>query len=208
MDYKQFSTIIFDLGGVFINLDYQKTIDAFTKLTGKDFNDVFSQKKQFHLFDDLETGEISPSEFRHKLRRAFEFEATDKDIDSAWNAMLLDIPKHRFEILEKIKERGTNVILLSNTNEIHKKAFDVDFKNSISNMSLESHFNKAYLSFLIGDRKPNKSIFERVLRENNLNAKDTLYIEDSIQHIEAAKSLGIQCIHHPTNACISLYDLA
>lgn len=98
MDLKQTKNIIFDLGGVIINIDYDKSIQELQKFCKNDCTIEFSQKEQSHLFDLYETGVSTDEEFRNSLRKAYNIEATDEQIDHAWNAMLLDIPKERIEI--------------------------------------------------------------------------------------------------------------
>ena len=191
---KNYPNIIFDLGGVIINLDYWATVRKFSELCGRDMTESYSQKKQDPIFDDLEVGRIQPQEFRDGLRRIFEFEATDEQIDEAWNAMLLDIPKERIELL---KELGKNkrIFLLSNTNAIHKPVFEQILLDAVGLPKLDSLFENSYYSHEVGDRKPHTSIFEYVVNENGLNPSETLFIDDSIQHIEGARKAGLNAYH-------------
>lgn len=201
---QQYENIIFDLGGVIINLDYGATIREFSKLCQRDMKESYSQKKQAPIFDDLETGKISPEEFRTGFKQLFNFEASDEEIDAAWNALLLDFPKERLDLIQQI---GTQkrIFLLSNTNAIHKIAFEKILHDSLDIPSLSSFFEKTYYSHEMGDRKPNASIFERVLDENQLDPAKTLFIDDSIQHIEGAKKVGLNTCHlTPTTTLLDL----
>ena len=117
-DKNPINSIIFDLGGVLLNLDYQLTISAFTDLGMPDSEALFSQKSQTSFFDDFETGKISAKTFRTEVRSYIKKEVTDAQIDAAWNTMLLDFPKERFDFVHALTERY-RVFLLSNTNEIH-----------------------------------------------------------------------------------------
>ena len=185
--------IIFDLGGVIINIDYQKTIDEFKKLSKEDCTIEFNQKEQSSLFDELETGRISNQEFRNNIREYYQLEATDEEIDAAWNAMLLDIPAERIELLRKLRHNH-KLFLLSNTNAIHLIAFNKIVQDSFGMPALDELFDKCYYSHLVDDRKPNASIFERILSENGLKREETLFVDDSIQHIESAKTIGIETL--------------
>jgi putative hydrolase of the HAD superfamily len=194
---KNIEAIIFDLGGVILNLRYENTIEAFTQLCGRDVSQLYSQQKQSPIFDEIETGKISPKEFRLGLRNILNIhhlDISDEQLDFAWNAMLLDIPKERLEFLQKIGKQK-RIFLLSNTNEIHKKAFDENLYNEHQMKSLDHLFEKAYYSHLVMDRKPNPSIFEYVLTQNNLKPETTLFIDDSHQHIVGASRVGVQTIH-------------
>jgi HAD superfamily hydrolase (TIGR01509 family) len=186
--------IIFDLGGVIINIDYQKAIDAFKKLSKADRTIEFNQKSQSGLFDDLETGRIPEEEFRDKVRECYQVEGSDEEIDAAWNAMLLEIPAERVELLRKLRQKY-KIYLLSNTNAIHLVGFNKIVEDSFGIPNLDSLFDKSYYSHLVGERKPDAAIFEKVLAENNLNREETLFIDDSIQHIESAKAIGINTLH-------------
>ncbi|MFC5271986.1 HAD family hydrolase [Adhaeribacter terreus] len=186
--------IIFDLGGVIINIDYQKTIDAFKKLSKANATIEFNQQAQSALFDELETGRISNEAFREKVREYYQLDATDEQIDDAWNALLLDIPAERIALLRKL-HKNHKLFLLSNTNAIHLIAFNKIVQDNHDMPALDELFDKCYYSHLVDDRKPNASIFERILQENDLKKEETLFVDDSIQHIEAADKLGIKTLH-------------
>ena len=186
--------IIFDLGGVIINIDYQKTIDAFQKLSKAGCTIAFNQQSQSELFDKLETGRISNAAFRDKIREHYQVEGSDEAIDAAWNAMLLDIPQERIDLLRKLR-KDHKLFLLSNTNAIHLIAFNKIVEDSFGIPALVELFDKCYYSHLVDDRKPNPGIFERILQENNLQKAETLFIDDSIQHIESAEKVGIKTLH-------------
>ena len=185
--------IIFDLGGVLLNIDYNLTEQAFQKAGISNFHELFSQLKQTDIFDLLETGKISVDEFVAALQKAASVAITREQILDAWNAMLLDFPVRRLQILQQLQLHH-DLFLLSNTNEIHEKAFnDILFRSrSIPNLGV--FFDKVYFSHRVGLRKPMKEIFELVLNSNGLKPEHTLFIDDSPQHIEAAKTLGIQTI--------------
>lgn len=189
------SAIIFDLGGVILNLDYNLTVEAFRNLGKENFDQLYTQSHQDKIFDRFETGEISAAEFRNYMRGFYEKSISDSQIDEAWNAMLLDLPKHRVTFLEKIA-KNKRIFLFSNTNEIHFNAFRKKIEGDFGNPDLlESLMEKTYYSHLAGRRKPNAEAFQLILDNHGLTAAQTLFIDDSIQHIEGAKKLGIQTIH-------------
>lgn len=193
LDPNSFDAIIFDLGGVLLNIDYQASKKQFEILGIRDFDLHFSQMKQSHLFDNFEKGLISPSSFRKEIKKEGEISSSDEEIDLAWNAMLLDFPLHRLLFLEKIAKH-VPCFLFSNTNAIHIQ----EFKNRMNAQKLISRFENAfqtiYYSFELGQRKPDSEGFLHILKENNLIAEKTLFIDDSEQHIEGAKKTGLQSI--------------
>lgn len=202
-DYKN---IIFDLGGVILNLDYQLTISAFEKLGSGDFEAKYSQLQQVDLFDEYERGEMSSSSFRKGIREVFGLSLSDEEIDTAWNAMLLDLPIERLQLLSDLR-KTKNLVLLSNTNAIHINSFSDYLKEHHDTEDLSGYFDKLYYSFEMGMRKPELRIFQFVLDEQNYNPKETLFIDDSSQHIEAAQTLGVNTYLLRANKGETILDL-
>ncbi len=187
------ATIIFDLGGVLLNINYEKTITAFKELGITEFDNFFTQAAQTKLFDRFDTGDISPDEFRQQLRNISGIHITDQQIDHAWNAMLLDMPPMRIKLLEEVR-KNYRTFLLSNTNAIHYPVYMNYMKQHHGINDLSALFEKQYLSFEMGMRKPNRDIFERVIQENKLSPEKTLFIDDSKQHVYGARQTGLQAL--------------
>jgi glucose-1-phosphatase len=189
---KKIKSIIFDLGAVLLNISYQKTIEEFDKLGIKNSSTFYSKKLQTNIFNLLETGEISESDFIKEIQKHCT-EATNTQILYAWNAMLLDLPQHRLQLLKQLKTEY-NIYLLSNTNKIHISEFENKLGKEQYNEFYQL-FDKVYYSHEIGCRKPNAEAFEIIINENNLISEEVLFIDDSPQHIEGAKKLGIKTYH-------------
>ncbi|MFP5471100.1 MAG: HAD family hydrolase [Bacteroidia bacterium] len=190
---KGIKNIIFDLGGVIFDVDYHRTSQAFKDLGCSNFDELYSQQKQSGLFNELETGNISTQAFVNELLRILPKGITPKQIINAWNAMLIGVPQIR---LNKLLEHKQNyrTFLLSNTNAIHEDAFTkmIVEKNKID--SFAPFFEQLYFSHRIGLRKPNKEIFEFVLEQNNLLPEETLFIDDSPQHLIGAEKTSIKTV--------------
>jgi len=189
--------IIFDLGGVILNLDFKKTELAFAALGIGNFNEYYTLQTVTPIFEKLEIGEITPETFYDEFRKLVRLPLTDEQISTAWNALLIDFPPERINWLKEIKNRY-NIYLLSNTNEIHYNSFSKTFKEQINSGSLDELFIKTYYSHQMGLRKPSKEIFEAILREEGLDMTETVFIDDSEANIEAAKSVGLQTIYLPS----------
>jgi len=198
---EHIDSIIFDLGGVILNIDYQLPVKAFKKLGIDDFSTQFSQQAQSRLLDDYETGAISSDEFLDVLRQWVKPGTGDREIIQAWNSILLDVPETRLFTVEKASENH-RIFLLSNTNDLHIQEFNDYLLDEHNLPSLEPFFEQLYLSYEIGLRKPDLRIFEYVLQDAGLDPSTTLFIDDSIQHIQAASELGI-ITHHLKNQDIS-----
>lgn len=184
-DYDQ---VILDLGGVVLDIDYDASVTAFQSLGFEDFDAQYSQAKQSGIFDDLECGQIEPSEFRYWVRARIT--TSDERIDEAWNAMLLGLPEKRIDLLEKLAKRRP-LFLLSNTNEIHIHAFEGMIAAHIGLRRFMACFQEVYYSSRIGMRKPDPSTFQWVMETNGMIPDRTLFIDDSIQHIEGADAAGL-----------------
>lgn len=187
----QIKNIIFDLGGVIINLDYGKTIAEFNKISKEPFEEIFTQLQQSPFFDQFDKGEISEVDFFSDILTALSIEISHKQFVHAWNAMLLDFPIERLELLKKLKSRY-RLFLLSNTNETHIAQLEMDLYKQHGYKNLEPFFEKVYYSCRMGMRKPDKEIFEFVLKDNKLDPEETLFIDDSPQHIDGAIKAGIR----------------
>ena len=193
--------IIFDLGGVLLNLNYQATIDAFVEIGIKDFSSLYSQKGQKQIFDDFETGKITSNQFISSIQSLTHNYISKDEIIIAWNAMLLEINPKKLDYLLSIKERF-RIFLLSNTNEIHISKFEGVLAKKNELEKFYNCFEKVHYSSRLSLRKPNVDCFKTVLEINQLNASETIFIDDSIQHIEGALKCGIKAYLFPQNYTI------
>ena len=193
--------IIFDLGGVLLELNYQATIDAFVEIGIKDFSSLYSQKEQKQIFDDFETGKITSNQFISSIQSLTHNYISKDEIIIAWNAMLLDINPKKLDYLLSIKERF-RIFLLSNTNEIHISKFEGVLAKKNELKKFYDCFEKVHYSSRLSLRKPNVDCFKTVLEINQLNASETIFIDDSIQHVEGALKCGIKAYLFPQNYTI------
>ncbi len=202
---SEYQAIIFDLGGVVLNIDYHRPVEYFKALGAKNFDLFYSKKSQTTLFDDLETGAIDQASFFNALRKALSLQnTTDKDLENAWNSILLDLPKERLDILKALKTK-TKLFLFSNTNAIHHKAFTESVQKQ-HHAALDTFFDTAYYSHLIHMRKPHPEGFKFILDQNKLTANKVLFLDDSVGHLKGAQALGIQTYHiENTDICDVLY---
>ncbi|MEC7864213.1 MAG: HAD-IA family hydrolase, partial [Bacteroidota bacterium] len=168
----------------------------FKKLGIKNPSSFYSKKAQNNLFNKIETGEISEREFLLKLQKEAP-NTSIKQVKNAWNAMLLNLPETRINLLKKINQKYS-IFLLSNTNAIHiakfEKILGINQYHKFCNL-----FNKVYYSHKIGFRKPQTKAFQLILNENKLLAHEVLFIDDSPQHIEGAEKIGIKTHHLQDN---------
>jgi len=196
MNLSKYKNIIFDLGGVILNLDYHRTFEAFKSFAPQMDDETFVGKiKQHSIFSDYEVGKISSQDFRAEINSFYKMNLEDTTFDTCWNAMLLDLPRYRIELILKLRDSGKQVFLLSNINEIHEREVGLKFKSLGYNFYFKDLFHKAYYSHEIGLRKPHGEVFQLVISENNLDKTETVFIDDSLQHVQGAKSIGLNALH-------------
>jgi putative hydrolase of the HAD superfamily len=192
--HSLYDTVLIDLGGVLIDVDYMAAANAFAQQGFSDFGALYGKAKQDHLFDGFETGAISPTEFRQRIRDILGAPLPDGQIDACWNAMLGNIPPERIELVKRLKERY-QVLLLSNTNAIHVPAFEAIVARGSGIADFKSLFHGAYYSCEIGLRKPDAAAFHYVLDRHHSDPARTLFVDDSIQHVEGARQAGLDAVH-------------
>lgn len=193
MSLEHYEAIIFDLGGVIINLDYQLTTNAFQELGMDNFKESYSQLAQNRLFDDFETGKISSQHFINKLLTLLPSGTSANQVVHAWNSMILNVPQKKIELLDQLRSKY-RLFLLSNTNEIHMVKVRREWKK-VSHQPMEYYFETIFLSNEMGLRKPDPKIFGKVCIEKGLDPLKTLFIDDSPQHISGSRSIGMKTIH-------------
>ena len=191
---KNIKNIVFDLGGVLINLDFKRALDAFKKAG---FENIENQLQSFNregIFDQYELGNISSEEFRAAIRKQAHEELTDSEIDEMWNLILLDIPHEKLKLILDLRSKYM-VYLLSNTNQIH---WEYTCQNAFTyhGFRVNDYFEKTFLSFEMHLAKPDKQIFEQMLHEANLLSEETLFIDDSEANCKAAAEVGIHAHHY------------
>lgn len=195
MKSSNIRNIIFDLGDVILNIDIPLTFRAFSELSGlpvEELNKLFTQNE---LFMKFETGEVDEPAFRSLVRKVLAMpELSDEAIDQAWNALLLDIPPARIDLLKKLSE-NYRLYLLSNTSSIHIRRVNEILQETAGIHRLDELFSQVFLSYELGIMKPAPEIYRTVLERAGLSATETLFLDDNLANTNAASELGIQVIH-------------
>jgi putative hydrolase of the HAD superfamily len=186
--------LIFDLGGVILDLDVPATLKSFSRLSGipeAEVQEIFKGEKGF---EEYEMGRMDDGDFRNFIRDVYRITVSNDQIDGCWNAMLRGIPIRKLELLESLKSHY-NVFLLSNTNNIHHEYINKTLMPSIvKGKVLEDYFHKAYYSHRMLKRKPNPDIYLQVLDENGFIPMETLFLDDNAANVEGARGAGIEAV--------------
>ena len=185
--------IIFDLGGVIIDLNRQSAVDALTELGIKDADILLGEYRQKGLFLQLERGEISAADFYDALLPQCKEGTTCKDIQDALEKFLVSLPKERLSLLRDLRKHDYNLYVLSNTNAIMFNHW-IDNAFRAEGLTINDYFDNIVVSFQEKMCKPDAEIFEIVLKRYNLDPKETLFLDDSEKNCRAAHEVGIRVI--------------
>ena len=194
IDPKGIDAIIFDIGNVLVDIDYEVMVGEFQKIAKHDFSQIVSYARQENFFDLFEKGKISAAEFRSSLRQYLRDDVTDEEIDRTWNAIMIRYPAEKFELLHRLRGKY-KLYALSNINEIHIDVIDRHVKPTFRVPDMRSYFDYAFYSHEMGYRKPEREIYQAMLDHAHLDPAHTLFIDDKAENIEAAAALGIQTYH-------------
>ncbi|MBR4136198.1 MAG: HAD-IIIA family hydrolase [Bacteroidales bacterium] len=198
--------IIFDFGGVLYNIRYQNIAEAFARYGFADFENLYSKAHQVEAFDLFEEGRMSVSEFCDYVRSLSHNPLTDDQIAECWNAILIDFPTSSEQLLKKVRDHY-RIFLFSNTNQLNYEAFTEQMIRKFGYSVPEKYMERCYYSQILHIRKPKPEGFQHILEENGLKAEETLFIDDSPQHIATAKQLGFQTHHlQPWETVNDLFD--
>lgn len=186
--------IIFDFGGVLYDIRYQNIPEAFERCGLHNFEEIYSKQHQNDVMDQYEEGLISTEALRTYIHSLTDSTLTDQQIDDCWNAILLGFPTRHEEMLRKVSQQY-NLYLFSNTNQLNYEQFRAAMREQFGFDIFDKYFQRCYFSQLMHIRKPKEEGFRKIIAENNLVPADTLFIDDSPQHLVGARACGLQTIH-------------
>ncbi|MDH6304572.1 FMN phosphatase YigB (HAD superfamily) [Parabacteroides sp. PF5-5] len=182
--------VVFDLGGVIIDLDSQEPIRRFKEIGVKDADELLDAYEQKGIFLEIEDGKISVEEFCEKLRAHAGKDLTFEQIAWAWLGFVVDVPQYKLDFITQLREKY-KVYLLSNTNPIIQEQWARTNKFSEAGRPINDYFDKMYTSYEVGVTKPSSRIFEYMIKDSGMLPSETLFVDDGAKNIEVGKSLGM-----------------
>ena len=194
---QKYDSIIFDLGGVLYDIDVQRTKNAFAALGLDDFSKLYTLKEQVDLFDSLEKGQINEEGFVEGINKLSGVPLTPEQVKQAWNALLIGMPGENVDLLRNLKANGYKLYLLSNTNILHYSSIQTEIQEKFGLNSLDELFDKAYISYKIGMRKPDVEIYEYVIRD--IDPGRSIFIDDNEDNVKASIAAGIPAVQKLKN---------
>ncbi len=187
--YQGLKAILFDLGGVIIDLHYERTASQLAARAGISMEAIGDLLVTSDVLQRFEVGGMSEEEFRLEMCDILHIDLETGEFESIWNALLGEISSQR---VDAIKELNLKALILSNTNSIHERAFNKILNESHGIPNLHVLVDKVYFSHEVGMRKPNIEIYEMVIADQQMRQEEILFIDDRADNIEAAQKLGLQ----------------
>jgi putative hydrolase of the HAD superfamily len=196
-NFSSLKNILFDLGGVILDLNVSATLEQFLNLGFP--KELLSYPENYYtdIFYKYETGKSSTVEFRNSIRKLSGVNFSDDAFDKAWCAMLSRVPEKRTRLIKKLS-RDYKLYILSNTSELHIESFNKMFREA-AGYKLSDVFTHGFYSHETGLHKPDHAAFQHVLESANILAGETLFLDDNIHNVKAAKELGFNVIHITEN---------
>ena len=187
-------TVIFDLGGVIITLDPQQAVDRFKALGVQDAEQRLDSYTQSGIFGDVEHGLITAEQFRLELSKLVGREVTHQQCAFAWQGYAKEVPQRNLDALQRLRQEGYRVLLLSNTNPfmmewVESPAFDG------KGHPVSHYFDHCYLSYQMKLMKPSEDIFRALLRQEKTFASECLFVDDGPRNVMTASQLGMFTMH-------------
>ena len=187
--YQNVTTVIFDLGGVIVDLDWELCIRNFENLGINNMHNLINTTLQRGFILDYEMGQISDEQFREEIRKNATLKVTDEQIDYAWTSLLVGIPAEKLDLLMELRKKY-KVLMLSNTNNLSFRFSEKMFE--VNGYRISNFFDKCYLSYEMKLAKPSAEIFVALLADAGLKAEECLFLDDGIHNINTASELGFQ----------------
>lgn len=181
--------IIFDLGGVIIDLDRDQAVRSFEAIGVEDANQLIDAYEQKWIFQDLETGRIGVEEFCDKLRKHTGKDLPFEDIKKAWMGFIVDTPQYKLDYIAELRKQY-KLYLLSNTNPIIQLEWAQTNRFTAAGRPINAYFDKLYTSYEVGVTKPDRRIFDFMLRDSGIRPSESLFVDDGKSNIEMAEQLG------------------
>ncbi len=189
--------VVFDLGGVIIDLDANEPIRRFKEIGVEHADQLLDPYEQKGIFLEVENGKLSAAEFYDKLRKHAGKDLPNDKIAWAWLGFVADVPEYKLDYLLELRKKY-KVYLLSNTNPIIQEEWARTPKFSSAGRPINDYFDKMYTSYEAGITKPDPAIFEFMLKDSGMVPAETLFVDDGAKNIEVGASLGFKT-YQPEN---------
>lgn len=186
---NQIKNVVFDLGGVLVDLDLQRCITAFEQLGLEPIARLINPYHPAAMIGRLEKGEIDFHQTCDLMREAADCHTvTDEQIAAAYGSFLTAVPRVKMRQIEELRRRGIRTYVLSNNNpasmEVIRRYFEADGHD------MNYYFDHQYLSYEMQALKPDPEIFHKMIAHSGMQPEETLFIDDAEHNIRTGQELG------------------
>lgn len=186
--------LLFDLGNVLLPIDPAATASALENLMGMPYANLLSQPDE--MLTKFETGKVNYIVFFNYLSKIAPKVVHINELLPAWNKMLLPLRQDTVTVLQDLS-KDFRCFILSNTNEVHIRHFDQQLKSlGLYELWYKKIFTKSFFSHELGFRKPQPEIFDAVIHDANISARETIYLDDLQINVDAASRMGFHSFNY------------
>ncbi|MDE1485945.1 glucose-1-phosphatase [Xenorhabdus bovienii] len=190
---------IFDMGNVIIDIDFKRVLAVWSNLSGTPLATLTTRFSMGEAFEQHECGQITDADFADVLCDEMEVSLSFEQFTEGWHALFIDVRQNVIELMNKLREQGHRVVVLSNTNRLHLDYWPHHYPEIAASTDF------LYLSQDLGMRKPNSDIFKYVLGAEGVTAEQAVFFDDVLVNVEAARKIGINAIHVTDRSVIPDY---
>ncbi|MDR0218129.1 MAG: glucose-1-phosphatase [Enterobacteriaceae bacterium] len=181
---------IFDMGNVIIDIDFKRVLAVWSNLSGTPLANLTTKFPIIgETFEKHECGQITDTEFAEILCDELEISLSFEQFTEGWNALFIGVRQEVIALMNKLREQGHRVVVLSNTNHLHFQYWPKHYPEIIASV------DSLYLSHDLGMRKPSLNLFKHVIETEGVTADQAIFFDDLWEHVDAAKKVGINAIH-------------
>lgn len=200
--------IMFDLGGVIMTIDQPSAVRRFEEIGLKDAASCLDPYTQSGIFGDVEEGKISAEEFAEKLGAMCGRKLTFDECKYAWRGYTREVPYRNIKALDRLREMGYRLILISNTNPF-MMSWGMSSEFSGDGRSIGDFFDAMYMSFKMKMMKPDRRMFEAIVAGEGIMPEETLFVDDGRKNVEVGKEMGFHtfCPENGTDWTADLFRM-
>lgn len=185
---RQIEALLFDLGGVVIDIDAERALRCWEPKSNLSLAQMRERLAIDQAFERHERGELDAAQYFSHLRRMFELDASDQEIAHGWNAILVAEITEALDLIRAARGQ-LPCCAFSNTSPTHHAAWTQAFPNVVA------AFDRIFLSFELGHRKPERAAYAAVAREMGVDPASILFFDDTLDNVEGARDAGLQAVH-------------
>lgn len=185
---KQIKNIVFDFGGVIISFDRDLAVEAFQKIGVEEADSLLGKYHQQGIFQEVENGNMDAETFRRELSKIAGKELTYKEVENGWKGFITEVPQYKLDYLNQLRKKY-KVYILSNTNP-YMMGWARSTELTPAGKPLDAYVDKIYTSYEAGSTKPDRGVFDYMIKDSGLNPAETIFVDDGAANITIGKELG------------------